>query len=115
MRELENVIRRALVLAGGERCIAATHISFDRPARLVSVPLAPQLSESVPQGALAPGGGKLSSIVRLSEADAIYDTLSACLGHRGEAARRLGISERTLRYRLASFRDAGLAVAGGRS
>ena len=30
------------------------------------------------------------------------------------AARQLGISERTLRYRLASFRDAGLAVAGAR-
>ena len=110
VREVENVIRRALVLAGSERTIAAAHISFDRPARLVSVP-----AQAVQHGALAPGGGKLSSIVRLSEADAIYDTLSACAGHRGEAARRLGISERTLRYRLASFRDAGLAVAGGRS
>ena len=29
-------------------------------------------------------------------------------------ARELGISERTLRYRLASFRDAGIAVGGGR-
>lgn len=103
VRELENVIRRALVLAGDERCIAATHISFDRPARLVSGPVV----APVPQAS-----GKLSSIVRLTEADAIYETLSACAGHRGEAARRLGISERTLRYRLASFRDAGLAVAG---
>ena len=106
VRELENVIRRALVLAGGERTIMAAHISFDRPARLVSAPVAV---------AVPTGNGKLSSIVRLSEADAIYDTLSACAGHRGEAARRLGISERTLRYRLASFRDAGLAVAGGRA
>ena len=30
-----------------------------------------------------------------------------------ELARQLGISERTLRYRLAAFREAGLAVAGG--
>jgi len=101
VRELENVIRRALVLAGGERVITAAHISFDRPARLVTEPV------------VAAASGKLSSIVRLSEADAIYDTLSACAGHRGEAARRLGISERTLRYRLASFRDAGLAAAAG--
>ena len=35
-------------------------------------------------------------------------------GSRVAAARQLGISERTLRYRLASFREAGLAVAGGR-
>jgi two-component system response regulator FlrC len=39
-------------------------------------------------------------------------TLEACGGHRANAARELGISERTLRYRLASFRDAGIAVGG---
>ena len=38
----------------------------------------------------------------------------ACGGSRIAAARQLGISERTLRYRLASFREAGIAVAGGR-
>ena len=35
-------------------------------------------------------------------------------GNRIAAARELGISERTLRYRLAAFREAGLAVAGAR-
>ena len=33
---------------------------------------------------------------------------------QAEAARQLGISERTLRYRLASFREAGIAVGGSR-
>jgi two-component system response regulator FlrC len=42
------------------------------------------------------------------------ETLEACGGSRIAAARQLGISERTLRYRLASFREAGIAVAGGR-
>ena len=41
-------------------------------------------------------------------------TLDACGGNRIAAARQLGISERTLRYRLAAFRDAGLATAGAR-
>ena len=59
-------------------------------------------------------GRKLSNIVQISEARAIMETLDACGGNRTEAARQLGISERTLRYRLASFREAGLAVAGGR-
>jgi two-component system response regulator FlrC len=38
-------------------------------------------------------------------------------GSRIAAARQLGISERTLRYRLASLREAGMpvaAVGGGR-
>ena len=76
---------------------------FDQPARLVAG------TEAAPQTA---ANGKLSNIVQLSEARAIMETLAACNGSRIAAARKLGISERTLRYRLASFRDAGIAVAG---
>ncbi|QYU69070.1 sigma 54-interacting transcriptional regulator [Leptolyngbya sp. 15MV] len=111
VRELENVMRRALVLAGGERALSAHHIVFDRPARLVerqAEPLAPATDEGIA------GGARLSKVVQLSEARAIMDTLDACGGKRAEAARQLGISERTLRYRLASFREAGLAVGGRR-
>ena len=39
---------------------------------------------------------------------------STTLKNRANAARALGISERTLRYRLASFREAGIAVGGTR-
>ncbi len=102
VRELENVIRRALLLADGADSITPEHIAFDRPARLV-----------LPSdGPAAEVGGKLSSIVQHHEARAIMDVLGACGGSRIAAARELGISERTLRYRLASFREAGLAVAG---
>jgi two-component system response regulator FlrC len=108
VRELENVVRRALLLAEGESAIAAAHIIFDTPARLVAV-------EADPVPAAEPArGGKLSNIVQHSEARAIMETLEACGGSRVAAARQLGISERTLRYRLASFREAGIAVAGGR-
>jgi two-component system response regulator FlrC len=101
IRELENVIRRALLLANGAEMIAPQHIVFDQAARMAS--------ESAPAVA---DGGKLSNIVQISEARAIMATLEACGGHRANAARELGISERTLRYRLASFRDAGIAVGG---
>ena len=61
---------------------------------------------------------KLSNIVQISEARAIMEVLSQCGGSRVAAARELGISERTLRYRLASFREAGIemnrAVGGAR-
>ncbi|MFM5954948.1 MAG: sigma-54 interaction domain-containing protein [Novosphingobium sp.] len=105
VRELENVMRRALLLADGAGEIGADHIVFDQPARLV------------PEGGTLlhePGARRLSNIVQISEAKAIMQTLDACGGSRIEAARALGISERTLRYRLAAFRDAGLAVAGAR-
>ncbi len=110
VRELENVIRRALLLADGSETIEPAHIVFDSPARLVTnEPAMPE--EPAP-------AGRLSNIVQLSEARAIMDTLYACGGSRIAAARQLGISERTLRYRLASFREAGIAVgrvgAGGR-
>ena len=108
VRELENVVRRALLLADGTGMITPAHIVFDQPARLVTAELE-----------LAEGNGRLSNIVQLSEARAIMDTLEACNGSRIAAARELGISERTLRYRLASFRDAGIEIgrmrAGGRS
>jgi two-component system response regulator FlrC len=111
IRELENVIRRALVLATGEQMIGTGHIVFDRPARLVESGPVPTPAAEIEEAA---GSTKLSKVVQLSEARAIMDMLDACGGKRAEAARQLGISERTLRYRLASFREAGLAVGGRR-
>jgi len=100
VRELENVIQRALLLAPGDR-IEAAHIVFDqrRPSAIVQPirPAAPALAEL--------GDPTLGKIVRLSEFAAIRETLAACNGSRIEAARRLGISERTLRYRLAKIRE----------
>jgi two-component system, response regulator FlrC len=46
---------------------------------------------------------------------AIRDALAACGGNRVETARRLGISERTLRYRLARIREQGGDIAPSRS
>ena len=106
VRELENVMRRALLLADGAAQIEAAHISFDSPARLIGGALPAPMQE-------LPAIRRLSNIVQLSEERAIMETLETCGGSRIAAARQLGISERTLRYRLASFRDAGLAVAAG--
>lgn len=106
IRELENVIRRALLLCGDATQIEPQDIVFDAPARVLprhdAAPAAPY------QRSADTGSAKLSSVVRHSEADAIFATLAECGGHRLHAAKRLGISERTLRYRLASLRDAGM-------
>lgn len=112
VRELENVIRRALLLADEDRTIAAQHIVFDSAATPVSgTETASSQSPSFPSP--IEGGGKLSAIVRHSEAQVILDTLDDNDGKRGATAKALGISERTLRYRLASMREAGFIAAGG--
>ena len=103
VRELENVVRRALLLAGDSAMITPDHIVFDSTARLVPV-------AAEEPTVIEPLARKLSSVVQLSEARAIIATLEACGGNRLRAARELGISERTLRYRLASFRDAGIEI-----
>ena len=95
VRELENVVQRALLFAAGDT-IGAAHILFDRPAP-VPVPL--PLRDTTP--------ATLGNIVQMSEFQAIRETLAACGGSRIETARRLGISERTLRYRLAKAREQG--------
>ena len=94
VRELENVIQRALLLAPGD-AIAAEHIVFDRAAEPAR-----------------PHAATLGNIVQMSEFQAIRDTLAQCNGSRIETARRLGISERTLRYRLAKAREQGDDIGG---
>jgi two-component system response regulator FlrC len=46
------------------------------------------------------------------EAEAIVAVLREEGGHRGRSARRLGISPRTLRYKLSRMRKAGVAIPG---
>jgi two-component system response regulator FlrC len=93
VRELENVIQRALLLAPGD-VIDADHLVFDRR---------PEMRQDRPE--------TLSNIVQMHEFQAIRETLAECNGSRIETAKRLGISERTLRYRLAKAREQGEDIA----
>jgi two-component system response regulator FlrC len=86
-RELENVIQRALLLREGER-----------------IDLADLQIDPAPATAAAPAS--LNDAAKAAEARLIRDALAATGGHRVRAAERLGISERTLRYRLADMRGA---------
>ncbi|MGB3471829.1 MAG: sigma 54-interacting transcriptional regulator [Erythrobacter sp.] len=103
VRELENVIRRAILLAGDEPRIGSEHIVFDRPVRPVSDGLT--AASNAGGHSSAPS---LSDIAFQSEAQAILVALDANGGHRARTATALGISERTLRYRMASMRESGL-------
>ncbi|MBB3347622.1 MULTISPECIES: sigma-54-dependent Fis family transcriptional regulator [unclassified Sphingomonas] len=101
VRELENVIQRALLFCGGDT-IEAAHIVFDRPSAPRLAPVAQPVDDAT-----------LGQVVQLSEFAAIRETLAACGGSRIETAKRLGISERTLRYRLAKAREQGDDLASG--
>ena len=106
VRELENVIQRALLFVGEGDTIEAHHIVFDRPAAASAAPAAPMQPD-------ADEPATLGKVVQLSEFAAIRETLAACGGSRTETARRLGISERTLRYRLAKAREQGDDLVSG--
>ena len=121
VRELENVIRRAILLAGDADTLGAEHVVFDpspkNPKPLVaSTPGdgAAELIQSPPAPVAAPAApASLSDVAFQSEAQAIIRALDEHGGHRGKTAASLGISERTLRYRLASMRENGLFETGG--
>jgi two-component system response regulator FlrC len=95
-RELGNVLQRAIVLREGDQ-IELSDLNLGGPA-------APAPVQQRPVAAT------LHDVTRASKIDAIRAALRDTGGHRARAARMLGISERTLRYRLAEMRD--LAVAG---
>jgi len=114
VRELENVMRRALLFAGNEPTIRAEHVVFDDAVRVMPRTEAPaEVGCASPAVPIRSGGSeeRLSSIVRKLEAQAIVDALEEFNGNRLATARKLGISERTLRYRLANMRDNGLMTA----
>jgi two-component system, response regulator FlrC len=109
VRELENVIRRAILLADGARAIGVEQIVFDTAVR----PVPDAGLAAVPTPARIGTPVSLSDVAFASEARAILETLASNAGNRAATARSLGISERTLRYRLASMRGAGMMAAGG--
>ncbi|MCP1471574.1 two-component system response regulator FlrC [Sphingobium sp. OAS761] len=98
-RELGNVLQRALVLREGDRIDAADlHISA-APQPLRAIVAQPVAAEPV----------RLRDVARHSKLEAIRLALRETDGHRAAAARKLGISERTLRYRLAEMRELAAA------
>jgi two-component system, response regulator FlrC len=102
VRELDNVMQRAAVLAGGATLTAA-EIVFE------SESAAPAPSAAVGSAA-SDAAAPLEDGLRDRERDLIIAALTASGGSRKNAAVRLGISARTLRYKLAELRAAGVAV-----
>ena len=102
VRELENVLQRAMLMRDGDRIEAGDLIIDAAPAMPSVAPSAADIAPAPAPVASAPM--RLADARRLSHARAIEEALAATGGHRLRAAERLGISERTLRYRMADMR-----------
>lgn len=101
VRELDNALQRALILQQGGVIEAADFCLAG------AIPLS---AGSEPPSEAPVEAGGLGDDMRRHEYQMIIDTLRAERGRRKEAAERLGISPRTLRYKLAQMRDAGFDV-----
>lgn len=99
VRELDNVIQRALILHTNGLIDASDLLIENFDTALVSEPETVTTIED-----------KLGSELKLQEHQIILDTLQACNGSRKDVAERLGISPRTLRYKIAKMRDSGIEI-----
>ncbi|MBF8999487.1 MULTISPECIES: sigma-54-dependent transcriptional regulator [Vibrio] len=135
VRELDNVVQRALILSEQAE-IDAEHILLEgldwqdasslQQAVQAETAVAPTVKPIAdPELSKALGGYSntddqpvaqssvgLGDELRDQEFAIIMDTLVECNGRRKEMAEKLGISPRTLRYKLAKMRDAGIDIPG---
>ncbi|HIJ38936.1 MAG TPA: sigma-54-dependent Fis family transcriptional regulator, partial [Rhodospirillaceae bacterium] len=110
VRELENTMHRAILLAGeteiGPEAIVLSGMpAFHDPAQAV-------VASAAAAASAASGANKalVGRTVADVERDLIIDTLEHCLGNRTHAATILGISIRTLRNKIRQYSDEGVAV-----
>ena len=104
IRELRNIIERAVILAAGDP-ITEEHLTIDKnPHHVLSSELndldiddfpKPQQSPAYPYSPVSPRGNKPKK-ARKPDLETIKRTLDFHNGHRLSAAHELGISERTL-------------------
>ncbi len=118
VRELDNAIQRSLILQQGGQVLAAD-LCLTSPIGLAPRPVLSAVPASAPPPVSAcvdipsvasTEAGQLGEDLKRREFQMIIDTLRSERGRRKEAAERLGISPRTLRYKLAQMRDAGMDV-----
>ncbi len=126
VRELDNAIQRALVLHQGN-VIHAGDLCLElgiTSAADFGAPAEPAISDRSTEAAAADlpdpeagleadsaadeAIGSLGDDLRQQEFRIIIQTLKKERGRRNRAAEQLGISPRTLRYKLAQMRDAGI-------
>jgi two-component system response regulator FlrC len=123
IRELENVLQRALILAHGAVVepgdlhlpaavpaagVAAGRQELPLSSPSASLPLPAAVVDTAGQGGSGPAVAPTETLdIKSLERRHILEALAAAGGSRRKAASRLQMSERTLRYKLAQYRAAG--------
>jgi two-component system response regulator FlrC len=103
VRELENVMERAVLLAG-QGPVLPEHIPAEQqPGAACAAATTP------PPPAVEPANGSLWEMER----DLIFKTLARVKDNRTHAAKELGISIRTLRNKLREYRETGMPLTIG--
>ncbi len=119
VRELDNVMQRALILAKNDLIepadILLEGIDWQDANALQSsvleqteLSLTHKTETTQPFRDIQKTADSLDGELREQEFSIILETLRNCDGRRKEVAEKLGISPRTLRYKLAKMRDAGI-------
>jgi len=102
VRELENCIQRAVILSQPDGLVREEDVVITEPLLSVEAAHAEAQVED-PQA-------RLDGDLKQREHELICEALEASGGKKKEAAERLGISPRTLRYKLARLRECGVAL-----
>tara|TARA_B110000211_G_scaffold216108_1_gene258878 strand:- start:1078 stop:2202 length:1125 start_codon:yes stop_codon:yes gene_type:complete len=128
VRELDNVIQRALILRSGDTInehaifienLAPSNFVIPQPEKselvekksLSTAYYDQQSADVIPQQDLpTPDTGSYKDELKDKEHRIILETLARCQGKRKDVAETLGISPRTLRYKLAQMRDLGISL-----
>jgi len=103
VRELENCMQRAAILTPGTRITAADVYFEDTINTDLRSGLENRTHDPVARNRLDGG-------LKNTEKQLIVDALKTVNGRRKDAAQMLGISPRTLRYKLAKLREQGVAL-----
>jgi DNA-binding NtrC family response regulator len=98
IRELRNVIERAVLLSQSDEAIDLEHL----PVEKLSTPFA-QAGAGASAAAAATRPAAPLSTADLAERQRVIDALERCGGNQTQAAKMLGISRGTLLVRLNAF------------
>jgi len=111
VRELDNIMQRALILKSGQT-INVDDLQFETDNYANSRAVVSEEPIAVIQ-AMAPVAMTSKDNLKSHEQNMILETLRLMSGNRKSTAAKLGVSQRTLRYKLAKMRDAGILIQSG--
>lgn len=128
VRELDNVMQRALILSRDDNITSSCLVLDDSPSAKIfddasAVPAQTRADEEEPaldEGLMSAESRlrnqkipqNLGGELKLQEYQIILDALIELKGNRQAVSDKLGISPRTLRYKIAKMRDEGMIIPG---